>query len=320
MRFVVYGAGAVGGVIGARLHLAGQDVGIVARGPNLATMREHGLRLESAEGSTTVRLPVGTTLADLTVGDDTCVLVTVKGQDTAAVLSDLVAHLPAGATVACVQNGVANERAALRSFGHVLGVCVMLPATHLEPGVVVAASSPVPGMLDTGCYPEGSDDRAEGLVAAFRDAGFDAIVRPDIMAWKHRKLVSNLGNAVQAAYHPGKDRDRLSALVREEGERVLGTAGVPCVTRTQDAERRGEILSPGAIGGRGGGSTWQSLARGTGAVETDWLNGEIILLGRLHRLPTPANALVRAAVLDLAHRRAEPSTLAAADALASLAG
>jgi 2-dehydropantoate 2-reductase len=246
------------------------------------------------------------------------VLVTVKGQDMVAVLHDLVAHLPAGGTVACVQNGVANERAALRSFGHVLGVCVMLPATHLEPGVVVARSSPVPGMLDVGCYPDGTDDRAEGLASAFREAGFDSVVRPDIMAWKHRKLVSNLGNAVQAAYRPGEDRDRLSALVREEGEHVLAAAGIPCVTREQDAERRGDILSPGAIGGRGGGSTWQSLARGTGAVETDWLNGEIIVLGRLHHLATPANTLVRAAVLDLAHRRAEPSTLLAADALRRL--
>jgi 2-dehydropantoate 2-reductase len=246
------------------------------------------------------------------------VLVTVKGQDMVAVLHDLVAHLPAGGTVACVQNGVANERAALRSFGHVLGVCVMLPATHLEPGVVVARSSPVPGMLDVGCYPDGTDDRAEGLASAFREAGFDSVVRPDIMAWKHRKLVSNLGNAVRAASRPGEHRDRLRARARVEGEHVRAAAGIPCVTREQDAERRGDILSPGAIGGRGGGSTWQSLARGTGAVETDWLNGEIIVLGRLHHLATPANTLVRAAVLDLAHRRAEPSTLLAADALRRL--
>lgn len=318
MRFVVYGAGAVGGVVGARLHLAGHHVGLVARGANLATIREHGLRLDSAEGSATVPLPVADSLAGLDVGDDTCVLVTVKGQDMAAVLSHLSEQLPTRATVACVQNGVANEPAALRFFPHVLGVCVMLPATHLEPGVVVAKSSPVPGMLDVGCYPDGAGDRAEQLASAFRDAGFDSVVRRDIMAWKHRKLVSNLGNAVQAAYRPGGDRDRLSALVREEGEQVLAVAGIPCVTREQDAERRGDILSPGAIGGRGGGSTWQSLARGTGAVETDWLTGEIILLGRLHHVATPANALVRAAVLDLARRHADPGTLDPAAALSAL--
>ena len=45
------------------------------------------------------------------------------------------------------------------------------------------------------------------------------------------------------------------------------------------------------IGGRrrGGGSSWQSLARGTGTIETDYLNGEIVLLGRLHGVPTPVN-------------------------------
>ena len=47
---------------------------------------------------------------------------------------------------------------------------------------------------------------------------------------------------------------------------------------------------------RSGGSTWQSLARGTGSTEADHLNGEIVLLGRLHGVPTPANAAVQRAV------------------------
>ena len=53
----------------------------------------------------------------------------------------------------CAQNGVENERIGLRRFRRVYGICVMLPATHLEPGVVEAQGSPHPGMLNIGWYP-----------------------------------------------------------------------------------------------------------------------------------------------------------------------
>ena len=58
MRFVIYGAGAVGGVIGGRLSEHGHDVVLIGRGRQLAAVREHGLRVESPGGSTTVQLPI----------------------------------------------------------------------------------------------------------------------------------------------------------------------------------------------------------------------------------------------------------------------
>ncbi|MGH3508673.1 MAG: ketopantoate reductase family protein [Nocardioidaceae bacterium] len=318
MRYVVYGAGAVGGVIGARLHLAGSQVQVVARGPHLDAIRARGLRLDSPDGSTTVRVPAATSVADLSVDVDTCVLVCVKSQQTAAVIADLTSSMPPEIVVVSVQNGVANERSLLRHFEHVLGVCVMLPTSHLEPGVVVANSAPVPGMLDIGCFPSGVDDRCEVVASALRDAGFECVVRPDVMAWKYRKLVTNLGNAVQACCRPGPASERLEKLAREEGERVLVAAGIDVVSVAQDRERRGDILRPGAIGGRGGGSTWQSLRRGTGSVESDYLNGEICLLGRLLQIRTPTNDLVRRTAIAQARAGAEPGTLDANDLLAAL--
>jgi 2-dehydropantoate 2-reductase len=318
MRFVVYGAGAVGGVIAARLGLAGSDVQVVARGAHLAAIRADGLRLQTTDGVTPVRIPAAPSVADLSLDASTAVLVTVKSQQTAAVVEDLLAHAPDDLTLVSVQNGVANERAVLRHFDHVLGVCVMLPATHLDPGLVVQNSSPVPGMLDVGCFPSGTDDRCEAFASAARAAGFHSVVRDDIMAWKHRKLISNLGNAVQATCARGEARDRLAAVVHTEGEQVLVVAGIPLVTREQDAERRGTLLSPGAIGARGGGSTWQSLERGTGSVESDYLNGEIGLIGRLCGVPTPANDLVRRTAAAFARERRPPGTLDAADLLAAL--
>jgi 2-dehydropantoate 2-reductase len=319
MRFIVYGAGAVGGVVAGRLHLSGADVQVVARGEHLATIRRRGLRLVSPAEDVTLEIPAADSLSGLDVGPDTAVLVAVKSHQTPGVLGDLAAYAPPDATVVSLQNGVANEQTLLRAAEHVLAVTVMLPATHLEPGAVEQASHPVPGMLDVGRYPGGTDERCEEFAAGVRAAGFESVVRPDVMAWKHRKLLTNLGNAAQASCAPSDDRERLVALAREEGERVLATAGIAVVTPEQDAERRGDLITPGAIGSRGGGSTWQSVRRGTGNVESDYLNGEISMLGRLHRVPTPANDLLRVTVARVVAARAEPGTLDAADLLARLA-
>jgi 2-dehydropantoate 2-reductase len=67
------------------------------------------------------------------------------------------------------------------------------------------------------------------------------------------------------------------------------------VTVEEDKDRRGNLLDGRPIEGvtRNGGSSWQSLARGAGSIETDYLTGEIVLLSRLHGVPTPASALVQ---------------------------
>ena len=67
--------------------------------------------------------------------------------------------------------------------------------------------------------------------------------------------------------------------------------GIRYVTTKQDGKRRDGILNPQPIDGRhrDGGSTWQSVARGMPSLETPFLNGEIVLLGRAHGVPTPVN-------------------------------
>jgi 2-dehydropantoate 2-reductase len=72
------------------------------------------------------------------------------------------------------------------------------------------------------------------------------------------------------------------------------------------------------VGGRrrGGGSSWQSLARGTGTIETDYLNGEIVLLGRLHGVPTPVNATVQRVARELAASGAPPASMSPDELLA----
>ena len=296
MRFVVIGVGAVGGTVAARLRLAGREVLGVARGAHGAAIREHGLRFESPADAHVVDLPVVAAVDDVEWRPGDVVLLAIKSQDTEPVLHALRRVAPPETPIVCLQNGVDNERQALRLFPNVYGVCVMLPAEHLEPGHVRVYTDPS-GLLDVGCFPAGTDATAAALADAFSAAGFGSIARADIMRWKYRKLLLNLGNALEALLGPFGNwpaAGELAERIHAEGDAVLRAAGIDVVSEAEDAERRGDTLRIRPVGGarRQGGSTTQSLQRGT-PVETDYLNGEIVLLGRLHGVATPANALLQ---------------------------
>lgn len=319
MRYIVFGAGAVGGVIGGRLHAAGRDVALVARGAHLEALQRDGLHLLTPDGTEHHRIPAHADPADAGVTDDDVVLLTVKSQDTAAALADLEAQAP-GATVVCAQNGIANEREALRRFADVHAMCVILPSQFVEPGVVVQQSSPSAGVLDVGRYPRGVDDVDHRLAADLTAAGFRADADPDVMRKKHRKLLLNLGNALDALC--GWEA-RASGLYREaqaEAEACLAAAGLDVQSAEEEQQRRegGVTLKPVEGQDRGGSSTWQSLARGTGTIETDHLNGEVVLLGRLHGVPTPVNELLQREAATAARERRPPGTTDLADLTARL--
>jgi len=298
LTFVVYGAGAVGGVVGSLLHRAGSTVTLVARGEQLRAITENGLRLVTPQLDVTQRIRAVRDPADIGWTGDEVVLVSVKSDATEQVASRLGAVAPPSVRVASLQNGVSNEPTLARRFEHVYGITVMAPTTHLEPGVVLAKSAGTPAILDIGCWPSGVDGTCAAVADAFVGAGIESVPRPDIMAWKYRKLLMNLGNVVDACCLPGEAADRLTVALRAEAEPVLAAAGIDVTPEAVDLERRGDLLRRGRPLGPTGSSTWQSLERGTGSVETDHLNGEIVRLGATHGTPTPLNALV----VDLARR------------------
>lgn len=315
MRFVVYGAGAIGGLVGGRLFEAGHSVTLIARGAHLDAMQNDGLTIEDPDRTRTVKVPAVGSPEEAGVEPGDVVLMAMKTQDTAAALTELVSAAPRGVRVVCLQNGVENERMALRHFDDVYAVPVMCPASHLEPGVVQAHSSPIPGLFDVGRYPRGADAVATEISAAFRHAGFDSIVREDVMRWKWSKLLLNLGNAADAALAAGDNRDAIVGEARAEGERVLQAAGIDYASAEEDRARRGDLLRLRPIEGkrRGGGSTWQSIARRTGSIEVDYLNGEIAMLGRRHGVPTPVNVYLQHTANALASRGGEPQSVEAPD-------
>lgn len=314
MRFVVVGAGAVGGVVGGRLAQHGHDVVLVARGAHGAAIAEVGLLLRSPDDEVRIHIPVVEHPGALQLGGDDLVLLCVKGQDTPAALAAL-ASAPADVAVACLQNGVDNERQVLRRTPNTYAVPVMLPATHLQPGVVDASSAPVTGILDVGRYPTGVDDRATALSAALAASTFSSATNPAIMRFKWSKLLSNLANALEAAIGEAARGSDLYAMARAEAEAVLSAAAIDAATTEEESARRGDLISLRRVGGqrRGGGSSWQSLARGTGTIEADLLNGEIVLLGRLHGVPTPVNALLQQTANQMAAAGAPPGSLTEED-------
>ena len=244
-------------------------------------------------------------------GSGDVVLLAMKSTETAGALRELAAVADPRTPIFCVQNGVANEPSALRLFARVYGVHVIFPATHLDPGVVPHRRRQSRGSSTSGRYPSGVDATAEQVTAVLRSATFESVPRADIMRRKYTKLLGNLGNAVDAVCTPGDARKALTARLRDEGVAALEAAGIPFLPFEEDRARRGNILTMKPINGqqRTGSSSWQSLARATGSIEADYLNGEIVLLGRQFGVPTPANELARQLANEAARAGSPPGLL-----------
>ncbi|MDQ0948828.1 2-dehydropantoate 2-reductase [Streptomyces phaeochromogenes] len=315
MRYIIIGAGAVGGAIGGRLAESGHDVVLVARGAQYEALRERGLRLVTPDGPHIHRPPVVDgphALGEL--GADDVLVLAVKTQDSEAALEAWgPVPVAGGGTAAerlplvCAQNGVESQRLALRRFRRVYGVCVWLPATFVEPGVVSAAGTPLTGILHLGRYPHGTDETARTIAADLTASRFEAPVVADVTRWQYAKLLGNLANSIEAVSGvlTSEEGIALYGRVRAEGEAVLAAAGIPYASEEEQKEARADKIRFEPFDGseRGAGSSWQSLNRGTGTIEADYLNGEIALLGRLHGVPTPLNDLLQRLANDFARER-----------------
>jgi 2-dehydropantoate 2-reductase len=319
MRYIIIGAGAVGGTIGGRLAHSGHDVVLVARGAHAAALREHGLRLTTPDASLTLPIPVAEGPDEVRPAPGDVLILAVKTQDSLAAL-DAWAPVAGDLPLLCAQNGVANERLALRRFRRVYGVCVWLPAQFLTPGEITAPCAPLTGMLHLGAFPGGVDDTAREIAADLQASRFLAPVVPDVMRWKYAKLLTNLANALEALCGPPREEPLtgLLARARAEGVAALTAAGIPFASEEEQAALRGDRMRLLPVAGaEHGGSSWQSLVRGTGSIESDYLNGEIALLGRRFAVPTPVNETVQRLAGRFA-REGRPAGSLPAEELAAL--
>ena len=323
-RYLLIGAGAIGGGIGARLHQAGHHVVLVARGDHLSAIRMHGLRLRTPEED--VRLPVPAVAGpdEVTLrSDDVLVLATKTHQAPDALAAWADVDVAGGGTAGdrlpmlTALNGVVSETMALRYFARVYGVCVWMWAAHLTPGEVIVEGVPDSGMFHIGRVPTTAADEVDArFLDQVRSDWTAALLRtvlpPDVMAWKYRKLLSNAGNAVQAMLGGQRGTGEVVGAAQAEGRAVLDAAGIGYTSDEEEAAARAKSFTVLPVPGLPefiGGSTWQSLSRGTGNVETDYLNGEFVRIAREHGLDAPINARLASLVRRAARTGQQPGEL-----------
>jgi 2-dehydropantoate 2-reductase len=308
-RYVIYGAGAIGGAIGGQLLQAGAEVTFIARGANYNALLRGGLRIETPTADQVFQVHVINHPTETTIGPDDVVVLAMKTQDTSQALHDLAAAAPHDVSILCAQNGVENERLALRQFAHVYGGFIFIASAHLQPGTIAIHTAPSVGVVDIGAIPHGVDAISIDMADDLRRAGFDAVARPNIMAWKREKLLLNLVNACQAICGSSiEDVADLGQIARLEGEACLRAADLPYIASEEAAERIAALLPFRRVKGLPfpGGSSWQSLQRGSPMNEVQYLSGEIVLLGRLHGIPTPVNTYLHEVVGHMARSQIKP--------------
>ena len=144
-RYIIYGAGGVGASIGAQLHRAGRETLLIARGRHLEAIQRDGLDYRTPSGSERLPIPAVAHPQEIKFARGDVAILAMKTQDSLPAIEALAGAADLELPIVCAQNGVHNERLALRRFRHVLGLAVWIPATFLEPGVVLnyAPNAPI---------------------------------------------------------------------------------------------------------------------------------------------------------------------------------
>jgi 2-dehydropantoate 2-reductase len=291
MRFIVYGAGGIGSIMGGHLARTGHDVILIGRPGHVGAIKEHGLRLITPTGTTyVIKIPAVTGPEQIDFIKDDVVFLCMKGQNTEGAMKDLSAvtrDLP----IFCFQNGVRNEEIAAKYFQKVYGVMVRVGSVYLNDGEVLARRDP-PGWYIMGCYPEGIDALTEKVAEELRTAGYFVKTTSDVMPYKWGKLMLNVSNAVGAITNsPRESMMTISRAVAEESRAIVEEAGIKWISQEQVSKEWPEITAPvrGRINTEAQSSTWQSLTRYQGSVETEFLNGEIVRVAKRLGKRAPIN-------------------------------
>lgn len=316
MKICVVGAGAIGGLLAAKLQYAGEDVSVIARGPHLAAIKSSGLRLIEETGGEIVA-PVHATDKIAEAGKQDLVILGMKAHQVAAVVNDLEHLYTPDTMVLTAQNGIpwwyffkhggAYEGRRLQSVDPGGTVADGLPIERVLASVVYPAAEIVePGVIkhiEGNRFSLSEIDNSETLrikqiSETLRRAGFKAPVVSDIRAELWTKLWGNLSfNPVSALTHATLEdlcrypltRTLVADMMREAqsvGEALGIRFRIPIEKRIAGGEAVGKHKT----------SMLQDIEAGR-AVEADALIGSVIELGQIVNVPTPhldtAYALVK---------------------------
>ena len=321
MKITVVGAGSIGGLLGARLHAAGEDVTLIARGPHLAAIEEKGLTVTMKDGEVVTSAGVKATADMRSVGEQDLVVLGVKAHQLAPVVDDIRSMFGSNTMVLTTQNGIPwwyfnklagdYEGTVLRTLdpdgklsegidaARIIG-CIAYPAAEIsEPGHIrhiEGTRFPV-GELD------GSrSDRLTQVSEMLGNAGFKSPILDDIRSEIWLKAWGNLTfNPVSALTHATlEDMCRfpasraLARTMMEEAQTVAEHLGA---SFRVDIERR--IAGAESVG-KHKTSMLQDVEAGK-KMEVEAIIGAVSELGRVTGIPTPAIDAIYAATSLLSH-------------------
>jgi 2-dehydropantoate 2-reductase len=301
MRIAILGAGGVGGYFGGLLAQAGHEVGLLARGAHLDALREHGLEVRTPEG--TFIAAVRATGDPRELEGSELAVVAVKSYSLPEIAPAARRLAAAGAVVLPLLNGVeAAERLVADGVpdGLVLGGLAEISAARVGPGVVERRSSFQRIVVGERCPPsERSSERAERIVAAFRDAGAEARVSTDITAdlWRKLTFIATMAAAcglARAPIGPVREAPYGPLLIERAAGEVAAVARARGVGLGEGLEAKiVDIITsmPAAMQP----SFLLDLEAG-GPTEIDDLSGAVSRLGRLAGVPTPVHDVATAAL------------------------
>jgi 2-dehydropantoate 2-reductase len=294
MRVAVVGAGGVGGVVGGLLAHAGNEVAFVARGAQLAALREKGLRVESARGNFHLpRVEASDDPAALRPAE--AVLVAVKGWQVPEVAARLAPLLGPGAFAVPLENGVeaADQLAAALGPKRVVGGLCHVMAWVEAPGLVRQQGDIL--RVTMGERQGGASARLEPLAAALRAAGVEVVLAPDVevAVWEKFLFISafgGVGAATRAPIGVVRARPATRALLAAAMEEVAALARARGVRLAPDAVARSlalvDGLAPGATA-----SMQRDVQAGRPSELLDQ-TGAIVRLAQAAGVPAPVNGFL----------------------------
>ena len=312
MRFAVVGAGAIGAYVGAALARGGADVTLIARGPHLRAMQEHGVRVESPRGDFHVH-PPATDDFDA-IGDADVIFLALKAHSLPGVADRIGAALAPGAAVIAAQNGIpwwyfepdlrlesvdpGGRITAAIAVERVIGCVIYCSTEIVEPGVI----RHIEGRRFALGEPDGAhSERCVRISEAFRSGGLRAPVETDLRDQIWLKLIGNVAfNAASALTGAtlGElgSRPEMVGVLRAVLEECAQVAEALGVTLPVTVERR---LEAGFAVGDHKTSMLQDLEAGR-RLETGCLSGAVVELADSFDIPVPTTRALHActALLD----------------------
>ena len=309
MKIAVIGAGAIGSVIGGLLSKAGEDVTLIGRKPHVDAVNRKGLVLEGECGRIVIKVKAAENLdfkPDLA-------LLTVKAQDVESSVRKMQPFL-SSTQIVTMQNGVQSDDQAAGLLGkeNIISGVVTFNGQFLEPG---KASYSIPFSKTALLIGEPFGNKGNRLqtLSALLNKAIGTDISEDIRAAHWTKLIWNLQTAVPAitglsyqdSYQYPEVRE-LTIRLLKEGLKVIKAAGIktanvpgfpmePIEAMARESLPTASSLLKKIAESLGKvpvlGSTLQSIKRGT-STEVDYLNGEIVNLGKEMGIPTPFNSLV----------------------------